>query len=98
MGRDFSVAAERMLCMKNLVTAMLAAALLLSGCADLNDSEKFGADEVGKSARRYIKDHRGTKAQDACQIAVDALPKDQLSKYNKDDVVKGCVRANTGDE
>ncbi|SCX15267.1 hypothetical protein [Mycolicibacterium fluoranthenivorans] len=81
---------------KKLFLALVTMSLLFAGCADLTESEQFGVDTVGKSAQARIKEDRSLKAQDVCEAEVAALPKDQLAKYNRDEVVKGCVRANTG--
>lgn len=83
---------------KNLFVALATMSLLLAGCADLTESEQFGVDTVGKSAQARLKEDRSLKAQDVCEAEVAALPKDELAKYNRDEVVKGCVRANTDSE
>lgn len=83
---------------KKLFLALVTMSMLLVGCADLTESEQFGVDTVGKSAQERIKEDRGLKVRDVCEEEVAALPDDQLAKYNRDEVVDGCVRANTSEE
>lgn len=83
---------------KKMLATLAAASFLFAGCADLTESQQFGVDTVGKSAQSRLKENRGMRAQEACAAEVDALPKEQLEKYNRDEVIDGCVRANTSDE